>query len=88
MDGLSVKSVTTVNGEDIEHTFSLRPRIIVEFEQKFGKGLGKLLGDDQKLEHIYYLAWATLRANGVVVKPFGNDFLDTLKSAELVADPS
>ena len=55
MDGLAVK-VNLVEGT--EHTFVLRPRVIVEFEQKFNKGLGKLIGDEQKLEHLYYLAWA------------------------------
>lgn len=85
MDGLSVKT-TLVDGT--EHTFSLRPRIIVDFEQKFGKGMGKLLADEQKLEHIYYLGWATLKANGIVVKPFGSEFLDTIQAVELVTDPN
>ena len=85
MDGLSVK---TVLEDGTEHTFSLRPRIIVDFEQKFGKGMGKLLADEQKLEHIYYLGWATLKANGIIVKPFGAEFLDTIKSVELVTDPN
>ncbi len=85
MDGLAVK-VSLVDGAD--HTFTLRPRVIVDFEQKFNKGLGKLLGEEQKLEHLYYLAWSSLKANGIVVKPFGPDFLDTLKSVELTTDPS
>lgn len=85
MDGLAVR-VRTTDGAD--NTYSLRPRMIVAFEQKFGKGMGKLLGDEQKLEHIYYLGWEALKSNGVVVKPFGNDFLDTLVSVELVSDPS
>ena len=85
MDGLSVK---TVLEDGTEHIFSLRPRIIVDFEQKYGKGMAKLFGDEQKLEHIYYLGWATLKANGIVVKPFGSEFLDTIKSVELVTDPN
>lgn len=52
MDGLFIK-VKTNDGTDA--TFPLRPRIIVEFEQKYGKGLAKLIGEEQKLEHIYYL---------------------------------
>jgi hypothetical protein len=60
----------------------------VDFEQKFGKGLAKLLGDEQKLEHIYYLGWKSLQSNGIIVKPFGGEFLDTIKSVELVSDPS
>lgn len=85
MDGLKIK-IKLVDG--IEGLFSLRPRIIVEFEQKYGKGLAKLIGEEQKLEHIYYLAWLALRANGHIVKTFGNDFLDTLESVTLVTDPS
>lgn len=85
MDGLKVKVKLTDGFED---AFSLRPRIIVEFEQKYGKGLAKLIGEEQRLEHIYYLAWLALRANGKVVKPFGNDFLDTLDSVTLTTDPS
>jgi len=85
MDGLSIK---TVMADGTEHQFSLRPRIIVDFEQKFGKGLAKLLGDEQKLEHIYYLGWKSLQSNGIIVKPFGGEFLDTIKSVELVSDPS
>lgn len=85
MDGLTVKIKMT---DGVEHNFPLRPRIIVDFEQKFNKGMGKLFGDDQKLEHLYYLGWATLRANGIVVKPFGADFLDTISAVELTQDPS
>jgi hypothetical protein len=85
MDGLSVK-VKTKDG--FEGTYSLTPRIIVAFEQKYGKGFAKLLGEEQKLEHIYFLGHEILKANGKVVKPFGPDFLDDLISVELVANDS
>jgi hypothetical protein len=85
MDGLFIK-VKTNDGTDA--TYSLRPRIIVDFEQKYGKGLAKLIGEEQKLEHIYYLSWLALRSNGKVVKPFGPDFLDTLESVSLDTDPN
>ena len=85
MDGLSIKLKMT---DGAEYTYSLRPRIIVAFEQKFGKGFAKLLGEEQKLEHIYYRGWETLKANGIVVKPFGGDFLDTIQTCELVTDPN
>ena len=85
MDGLQIKVKTT---DGVEATYSLRPRIIVDFEQKYGKGLAKLLGEEQKLEHIYYLGWLALRANGKIVKPFGNDFLDTLEAVSLDTDPN
>jgi hypothetical protein len=85
MDGLSLKIKTN---DGVDSVFSLRPRTIVAFEQKFGKGLAKLFAEDQKMEHIYYLAWQSLKDNGRVVKPFGPEFLDTLESVEMVSDPN
>lgn len=85
MDGLSLKIKTN---DGVDSVFSLRPRTIVAFEQKFGKGLAKLFSEDQKMEHIYYLAWQSLKDNGRVVKPFGPEFLDTLESVEMVSDPN
>jgi hypothetical protein len=52
------------------------------------KGLAKLIAEEQKLEHIYFLAWSAMKHSGRVVKPFGNDFLDTLEEVTLVTDPS
>jgi hypothetical protein len=85
MDGLSVK-VKMVDG--LEASYKLTPRIIVAFEQQFGAGMPKLLGEQQKVEHIYWIAWKALQTNGVVVKLFSPEFLDTLVSAELDADSS
>jgi hypothetical protein len=85
MDGLSLKIVTN---DGVDSVFSLRPRTIVAFEQKFGKGLAKLFAEDQKMEHIYFLAWQSLKDNGRVVKPFGPEFLDTLLSVEMISDPN
>lgn len=85
MDGLFIKVKTNDGTDDI---FSLRPRLIVDFEQKYSKGLAKLLGEEQKLEHVYYLAWLALRASGKIIKPFGPDFLDTLESVSLETDPN
>lgn len=85
MDGLQIKIKTN---DGVEGLYSLRPRSIVAFEQKFGKGFSKLLSEDQKLEHIYFLAWSALKDSGKVVKPWGDGFLDTLDSVELVVDPN
>jgi hypothetical protein len=85
MDGLKIKIKTT---DGTEGEYSLRPKSIVAFEQKFGKGFAKLLAEEQKLEHIYYLGWAAMRDSGKVVKPWGEGFLDTLESVELVSDPN
>jgi hypothetical protein len=53
-----------------------------------GKGFGKLLAEDQKIEHIYFLAWSALKDSGKTVKPWGDGFLDTLDGVELVVDPN
>ena len=85
MDGLGIK-VKTIEGN--ETTYKLTPRVIVAFEQQYGKGMPKLLGEEQKIEHVYWLAWKCMQSNGVIVKPFGPEFLDTIVSAELDADDS
>jgi hypothetical protein len=85
MDGLAVKVKTT---EGLEVSYKLTPRIIVAFEQNFGKGMPHLLGQEQRVEHIYWLAWKAMQVNGVVVKLFGPEFLDSIVSAELDADSS
>ncbi len=85
MDGLKIK-VKTTDGQ--EGLYSLRPKTLVAFENKYNKGFIKLLSEDQKLEHIYFLAWSAMRDSGKVVKPFGDAFLETLDSVELETDPN
>jgi hypothetical protein len=85
MDGLSIK-VKTTDGAEV--SYKLTPRIIVAFEQQFGAGMPKLLGEQQKIEHIYWLAWKSQQVNGIIVKPFGPEYLDTIVSAELDANDS
>jgi hypothetical protein len=85
MDGLAIKVKTT---DGVEASYKLTPRIIVAFEQNFGKGMPHLLGQEQRVEHIYWLAWKAMQVNGVVVKLFSPEFLDTIVSAELDSDSS
>jgi hypothetical protein len=85
MDGLAVKVKTT---DGVEATYKLTPRVIVGFEQQYGAGMPKLLGEQQKIEHIYWLAWKSMQTAGIIVKPWGPEFLDTIISAELDADDS
>ena len=85
MDGLAIKVKTT---DGVEATYKLTPRVIVGFEQQYGKGMPKLLGEEQKIEHIFWLAWKSMQTAGIIVKPWGPEFFDTLISAELDADDS
>jgi hypothetical protein len=85
MDGLSIKVKTT---DGLEASYKLTPRVIVGFEQQYGKVMPKLLGEEQKVEHIYWLAWKAAQSEGEVVKPF-DGWLDTVRSVEIkdVRDP-
>jgi hypothetical protein len=85
MDGLAIKVKTT---DGVEASYKLTPRVIVGFEQQYGAGMPKLLGEQQKIEHIYWLAWKSMQIAGIIVKPWGPEFLDTIISAELDADDS
>ncbi len=84
MDGLAVK-VKMVGGD--EAIYPLKPRTIVAFEQKYGKGFAKLI-EEGRIELIYWLGWHSMREAGVVVKPFEGGFLDTVERASLTTDPN
>jgi len=64
---------------DIEIT----PRLEYAFELYAKKGFHKAFRDDEKQSDVYWLAWEGLRLIGTIVKPFGADFLETLKSVEV-----
>lgn len=80
MDGIQIRIKQVDKDEEV---FVVRPRNIVAFERKFGKGLNELLMKEQKVEQVYWLAHNVLQSNGAVLKPFDlkteNDFLDTLE---------
>lgn len=63
-------------------TFPVTPRVIVAFERQFKTGLANAFANEQKLEHIYWLAWEAERVSGRLVKMF-DDYLDTIASVEL-----
>ena len=61
----------------------ITPVIEFAFEQYAKKGFRKAFLEDEKQTDIYWLAWEALRRSGVAVKPFGQDFLETLESVEV-----
>lgn len=76
--------ITRANGEVTEH--QITPRIEYAFELYAKKGFHKAFRDDEKQSDIYWLAYECLRTSGVVVKPFGPDFLDDLVKVEVLDD--
>ena len=78
--------ITKIDGSVSEH--EITPAVEFAFEATKGKGFHKAFRDDEKQSDVYWLAWEGLRLSGVTVKPFGADFLETLKSVEVAeSDP-
>jgi hypothetical protein len=76
--------ITRATGE--ESVFPITPVIEWAFELYAKKGFAKALMEDQKQSDIYWLAWECIRRSGETVKTFGADFLETLKSVEVIDD--
>ena len=68
--------------------YEITPLIEYAFEQYAKKGFHKALIEDQKQSDIYWLCWEAIRRSGETVKPFGEDFLSTVKRVEVLeSDP-
>ena len=77
--------VVRADGTDSIH--EITPAIEYAFEQYAKKGFYKAFREDQKQSDIYWLAWECLRrANAPDVFPFGDKFLETLQSVDVVDD--
>jgi hypothetical protein len=78
--------VTKVDGTVTE--YEITPILEWSFEQYAKKGFHKALLEDQKQSDIYWLVFEACRRNGEMLKPFGEGFLETLKSVEVLeSDP-
>ena len=78
--------VTRADGQVNE--YEITPILEWSFENYAKKGFHKALIEDQKQSDVYWLCWEAIRRSGEVVKPFGEDFLSTLKSVEVLeSDP-
>jgi ribulose bisphosphate carboxylase small subunit len=71
--------VTTENGTG---EYQVGPKVQVAFEREWKVGLPKAFGDQQRLEHLYWLAWKAVESSGEVVKPF-ESWLDSVKTVEM-----
>ena len=81
--------IIVTRADGTKSTHSLTPSVEYAFEQQFRKGFHKAFREDEKQEHIYWLAWECLRrADAPEVYPFGDKFLGTLKAVEVLGDDS
>jgi hypothetical protein len=65
------------------NTYTVGPRQIVAFERHWKIGLAKAFQVEQKMEHLFWLAWEAERSAGNVVPLFGDAYLDTLANVEI-----
>ena len=66
----------------------ITPVVEYAFEQYAKLGFHKAFRDEEKQSHVYWLAWEVTRRSGETVKPYGIEFIETLKSVEVLdSDP-
>tara|TARA_R110000823_G_scaffold311101_1_gene436374 strand:+ start:76 stop:333 length:258 start_codon:yes stop_codon:yes gene_type:complete len=77
------KLKVTKNDGNVQE-YEITPVIEYSFEQHFKKGFHKSLVEDQLQSSVYWLCWEAIRRSGETVKPFGEDFISTLKLVEVL----
>jgi len=65
------------------NTFLVGPRQIVAFERYWKMGLLKAFQNEQRMEHLFWLAWEAERSTGNVVPLFSEAYFDTLINVEI-----
>lgn len=73
--------VTKTNGDISEYLIT--PAIEVAFEDRVKMGFFKALRETEKQSDVYWMAWEAIRRSGEAVKPFGDEFLNTLSKVEV-----
>jgi hypothetical protein len=76
-------TVTKTDGVTAEYTIT--PRTVVAFERHFKVGLAAAFTNDQKMEHLYWLAWDAERIAGNVV-PLFDKWLESIASVDLAVE--
>jgi hypothetical protein len=76
--------VTKTDGTVTE--YEITPLLEYSFEQFAKKGFHKAIVEEGMQTYIYYLCWSCSRRAGEAPKPFGDSFMETLKSVEVLDD--
>ena len=78
--------IVKIDGSIVEG--EITPAVEYFFEQHTKMGFHKAFRDEEKQSHVYWLAWEVTRRSGETVKPFGLEYIETLKSVEVLdSDP-
>jgi hypothetical protein len=73
--------IVRVDGSVLEGEIS--PAVEYSFELYAKKGFHQAFRIDEKQTDVYWLAWEITRRSGETVKPFGIEFIETLKSVSV-----
>jgi hypothetical protein len=66
----------------------ITPAVEFAFELHHKKGFHRSFREDEMQTMVYWVAWEVTRRSGETVKPFGIEFIETLKSVEVLdSDP-
>jgi len=78
--------IVRVDGSVLEG--EITPAVEYAFELHAKQGFHKAFREFERQQDVYFLAWEVTRRSGESVKPFGMDFIETLKSVEVLdSDP-
>jgi hypothetical protein len=61
----------------------ITPAVEYFFEQHTKMGFHKAFRTEELQSHVYLLAWEVIRRSGETVKPYGMEFIETLKSVSV-----
>jgi hypothetical protein len=70
--------IVRIDGSVIEG--EITPAVEYAFELHTKMGFHRAFRQEEKQSDVYWLAWEITRRSGETVKPFGMDFIETLKS--------
>jgi hypothetical protein len=74
--------ITKMDGSIVEG--EITPAVEYFFEQQTKTGFHKAFREEERQSHVYLLAWEVVRRSGETVKPYGIEFIETLKSVEVL----
>jgi hypothetical protein len=77
-----------VRNDGTELVGEISPAIEYAFENYYKTGFHKAFRELEQQSMVYYLAWEITKRAGEAPKPFGEAFVETLKSVEVLdSDP-
>jgi hypothetical protein len=78
--------IVRTDGSELEG--EITPAVEYSFELHHKLGFHRAFREKEEQTMVYWLAWEITRRSGETVKPFGMDFIETLKSVEVLdSDP-